>query len=127
VTPVNPILPSNFHLAELVNLAHLHNILNQMLISTKQRFRLKLFVIGKGVSIASRFLVVRIKNIVSQRSQADQEWDEIVGIGNDFQRLSEESIQSFRSLLEALSNDAARALAQQIYLSSRPNATKSLK
>lgn len=127
VTPVNPILPSNFHLAELVNLAHLHNILNQMLISTKQRFRLKLFVIGKGVSIASRFLVVRIKNIVSQRSQADQEWDEIVGIGNDFQRLSEESIQSFRSLLEALSNDAARALAQQIYLSSGPNATKSLK
>jgi hypothetical protein len=128
VTPVNPILPSNFHLAELVNLAHLHNILNQMLISTKQRFRLRLFIIGKGLSIASRYLVVRIKNVISQRSQAEREWEEIVGIGNDFQRLSEESIQSFRSLLEALSNDSARALAQQIYLGNGPNATpKSLK
>jgi hypothetical protein len=128
VTPVNPILPSDFHLAELVNLAHLHNILNQMLISTKQRFRLRLFIIGKGVSIASHYLVARIKNIVSQRNQADQEWEEIVGIGNDFQRLSEESIRSFRSLLEALSNDAARALAQQIYLSNGANAApKSLK
>jgi len=128
VTPVNPILPSDFHLAELVNLAHLHNILNQMLISTKQRFRLRLFIIGKGISIASHYLVARIKNIVSQRNQADQEWEEIVGIGNDFQRLSEESIRSFRSLLEALSNDAARALAQQIYLSNGANAApKSLK
>ena len=117
MAPVNPLLPDSFHLAELTNLAHLQRILHQMLISTKQRFRLKLFIIGKGISITTRYLLLRIRDIVTHRSQADKEWEEIIGIGNDFQKLSQESVQSFHALLEALSNDAAKTLAQQLYLS----------
>ena len=116
MAPVNPVLPEGFHLAELTNLAHLHKMLHQMLISTKQRFRLKLFIIGKGISITSRYLLLRIKDIVTHRSQTDKEWEEIIGIGNDFQKLSQESVRSFHALLEALSNDAAKTLAQQLYL-----------
>lgn len=122
MAPVNPMLPEGFHLAELTNLAHLHRILHQVVISTKQRFRLKLFIIGKGISITSRYLLLRIRDIVTHRSQADKEWEEIIGIGNDFQKLSQESVQSFHALLEALSNEAAKTLAQQLYLS---NGTKS--
>ncbi|HEU0049969.1 MAG TPA: hypothetical protein VFQ43_20440, partial [Nitrososphaera sp.] len=85
--------------------------------STKQRFRLKLFIIGKGISITSRYLLLRIKDIVTHRSQTDKEWEQVIGIGNDFQKLSQESVQSFHALLEALSNDAAKTLAQQLYLS----------
>jgi hypothetical protein len=116
VTPVDPVLPQNFHLAELANLAQLNRILHQILMSTKQRFRLKLYILGKGVSIASRYLVQSIKNVVTRRSAVDREWEEVAKIGQDFQKLSNESVQSFRSLLEALSTDAAKELARALYL-----------
>jgi hypothetical protein len=116
VTPVDPVLPQNFHLAELTNLAQLNRILHQILMSTKQRFRLKLYILGKGVRIASHYLLQSIKNVVTHRSAVDQEWEEVTKIGQDFQKLSNESVQSFRSLLEALSTDAAKELARALYL-----------
>ncbi|PYV89577.1 MAG: hypothetical protein DMG05_13250, partial [Acidobacteria bacterium] len=95
-------------------------ILHQILVSASQRFRLKLYILGKGVSIASRYLIERIKNVINRRSAVDQEWDEIVGIEKDFRRLSQESVQSFRGLLEALSQDAAKELARTLCLTQDP-------
>ncbi len=115
ITPVSPILPHDFHLAELTNLAYLNRILHQILISTRQRFRLKLYLLGKGVAIASRYLLQGIKNVVTCRNAEDREWEEIARIGQDFQRLSNESVQSLRSLLEALSSDAAKEFAKALY------------
>jgi hypothetical protein len=114
ITPVSPILPHDFHLAELTNLAYLNRMLHHFLISARQRFRLKLYLLGKGVAIASRYLLQGIKNVVTRRSAADQEWEEIAKIGQDFQRLSNESVQSLRALLEALSTDAAKELAKAL-------------
>jgi hypothetical protein len=114
ITPVSPILPHDFHLGELTNLAHLNRMLHHFLISARQRFRLKLYLLGKGVAIASRYLLQGIKNVVTRRSAADQEWEEIAKIGQDFQRLSNESVQSLRALLEALSTDAAKELAKAL-------------
>ena len=120
ITPVNPIVPHDFHMAELTSLAYLNQILHQILVSARQRFRLKLYILGKGVSIASRYLIERIKNVINRRSAVDQEWDEIVGIERDFRRLSQESVQSFRGLLEALSQDAAKELARTLCLTQDP-------
>jgi hypothetical protein len=116
ISPITPILPHDFHLAELTNLVHLNRILHQILVSARQRFRLKLYILGKGVSIASRYLLQGIKNVVTHRSADDQEWDEIAKINHDFQTLSRESIQSLRTLLEGLSTDAAKQLARTLCL-----------
>ncbi len=116
MAPVNPLLPRDFHLAELTSLAYLHNLIHQVLVSTKQRFRLKLFILAKGLSITSRYLILKIKALVTQRSTVDQEWEEIVGLGSDFQKLSEESVRSFHQLLQALSHDSAKKLAKDFLL-----------
>jgi len=118
ISPVNPILPSDFHLAELASLAHLHRILHHMLASTKQRFRLKLYVLGKGLSITSHYLLKKIRGIVVRQDSDDQEWREIIAVEEDFQRLSEESIESFRCLMAALSSDAAKELSRTLSLPS---------
>ena len=114
MAPVEPLVPTDFNLAELTNLAHLHKLLHQMIVSSKQRFRLKLFVIAKGVSIASHYLRVEIQNIITRKSLVEQEWEQVERIGRDFNRLAEESVRSFRALLEALSSEAAKKLAEDL-------------
>jgi hypothetical protein len=111
IAPVNPILPKGFHLAELTSLAHLNGILHRLITSAKQRFRLKLYILGKGLSITSHYLVRQIGSIVTHRSSEDREWEEILGVEQDFQRLSNESVQSFQNLLQALSTDGVRELS----------------
>jgi hypothetical protein len=111
IAPVNPILPNGFHLAELTSLAHLNCMLHRWLTSAKQRFRLKVYILGKGISITSHYLVRRIGSIVTRRSSVDQEWEEILGVEQDFQKLSNESVQSFQNLLQALSTDSVKELA----------------
>jgi hypothetical protein len=119
MAPIDPLVPADFHLAELTNLAHLHKLLHQMVVSTKQRFRLRLFIIGKGVSITSHYLLAKIRNIVSRKTEAEQEWEQVERIGGDFSRLAEESVRSFRTLLEALSSDATRQLGEELMLRGR--------
>jgi hypothetical protein len=119
IAPVKPLVPSDFHLAELADLAFLERILHQILASAKQRFRLKLYVLGKGVSIASHYLMQRIKAVLNHHSTADREWNEIASIGQDYQKLSDESLQSLHALLEALSHEAARELALAMRLPTR--------
>jgi hypothetical protein len=119
LAPVDPLVPADFHLAELTSLAHLHKLLHQMIVSTKQRFRLKLFIIAKGISMTSHYLLTQIRNIVSRKTEAEQEWEQVERIGCDFNRLAEESVRSFRTLLEALSSDAARQLGEELMLSRR--------
>jgi hypothetical protein len=114
IAPVKPVLPDDFHLPELTNLAQLNRVLHQILVSAKQRFRLKLYILGKGVSIASRCLITSIRDVITRRSTADQEWQEIATIGKDFQKLSDESVESFRALLKGLSTDSAKELARAI-------------
>ncbi len=114
IAPVNPIVPGDFHLSELTSLAHLHRILHHVLASAKQRFRLKLYILGKALSITSHYFAKNIRNVVTHRSSDDREWDQIFGVQQDFQRLSNESVRSFRVLLEALSCDAARELSRQV-------------
>ncbi|MEW5978465.1 MAG: hypothetical protein AB1898_21935 [Acidobacteriota bacterium] len=116
IAPITPIVPGDFHLAELTNLARLNRLLHHMLASAKQRFRLKLYILGKGLSLTSQYLIRTIGNIVSGRSHEEREWDEVVDITQDFQKLSNESVLSLRVLLEALSSDAAKELSRTISL-----------
>ena len=114
ISPIEPLIPKNFHLAELISLAHLHRIMNQVIVSAKQRFRLRIYMLGKGLSIASHYLISKIKDVVLRKSQEEKEWRQIVEIEQDFNTLSNESLRSFRALLEVLSGEDARKLSRDL-------------
>jgi hypothetical protein len=114
MAPVNPLLPSRFHLAEMNNLAVLNQMLHQIAVSAKQRFRLKLRIIATGVKITSGYLLTRIHQLLERRSGTEQEWAEIVTAGQDFQQLTTESVESFRNLMSALPSGLASQLADNL-------------
>ena len=114
MAPVSPLLPSRFHLAEMNNLAVLNQMLHQIVVSAKQRFRLKLRIIATGVKITSGYLLTRIHRVLDRRSSTEQEWEEIATAGQDFQQLTMESVESFRNLMGALPSGLASQLADNL-------------
>src|SRR5262249_35247404 len=108
------VLPDDFHLPELTTLAQLNRVLRQILVSAKQRFRLKLYILGKGESIASRCLMTNIRDVITRRSTADQARQEIATIGKDFQQRLDEWVESLRALPKGLCTDSAKALGRRI-------------
>jgi hypothetical protein len=123
MAPVSPLLPSRFHLAEMNNLAVLNQILHQVLVSASQRFRLKLRIVETGVKITSDYLRTRINRALQLRSSTEEEWEEIANAGQDFQQLTSESVESFRSLMSALPSKLASQLAENLRMR---NSTPSL-
>ena len=123
MAPVSPLLPSRYQIAEMNNLAVLNQMLHQIVVSAKQRFRLKLRIIATGVRITSGYLMTRINRVLHRRSSTEQEWDEIVAAGQDFQQLTSESVESFRNLMAALPSGLANQLAENLRLR---NSTTSL-
>ncbi len=114
MAPVSPLLPSRFQLAELNNLAVLNQMLHQVVVSAKQRFRLKLRIIATGVKITSGYLLSRINRVVNRQAGCEQEWEEIVTAGKDFQQLTSESVESFRTLMGSLPSGLANQLADNL-------------
>ena len=114
MAPVSPLLPSRFHIAELNNLAVLNQMLHQVVVSAKQRFRLKLRIIATGVKITSGYLLTRIHRVLDRRSSTEHEWEEIVNAGQDFQQLTTESVESFKNLMGALPSGLASQLAENL-------------
>lgn len=123
MAPVSPLLPSRFHIAEMNNLAVLNQMLHQVVVSAKQRFRLKLRIIATGVKITSGYLLTRIERILHRRSSTEQEWEEILAAGQDFQQLTTESVDSFKNLMGALPSGLANQLAENLRMR---NSTPSL-
>jgi chemotaxis regulatin CheY-phosphate phosphatase CheZ len=114
MAPVSPLLPSQFHIAEMNNLAVLNQMLHQIAVSAKQRFRLKLRIIATGVKITSGYLLTRIHRVLERRSTSEHEWVEIVNAGQDFQQLTTESVESFRNLIGSLPSGLANQLAENL-------------
>lgn len=104
MAPVRPLRPRDFHLAQLASLAALNRIIHQFLVSTQERFRLKLYVLGRGFGLATRFLLQSTERIVQRTPQAEKEWEQIDAIRKDFQTLTDESMESLRVLLTSLSS-----------------------
>jgi hypothetical protein len=102
MAPVRPLRPRDFRLAQLASLAYLNRVLHQLLVSGAERFRLKLYIVGRCVGMATRFLLRSTRRIAEREPDAEREWDQIQAIRHDFQALTEESLESLRTLLVSL-------------------------
>jgi hypothetical protein len=102
MAPVTPLRPKDFRLTQLVSLAYLNGLLHQFLVSTAERYRLRLYILGRSFGIATRFLLDSTQRIVRREPAADREWEQIETIRQDFQTLTEESLESLRVLLTSL-------------------------
>ena len=113
MAPVRPIAPGRFRLAQLVSLAALGRLLHEFLVSSSERFRLRLFVLTRGFEIALRYLLRSTRRIVSRDPEADREWEQIDAIRHDVEALTDESLASLRILLTSLSAEQRERLLAQ--------------
>lgn len=113
MAPVTPLRPAGFRLAQLASLAYLNQFLHQFLVSTGERFRLRVYVLGRGFGLATRFLLQSTRRIVSDAPEAEREWAQIEALREDFQTLTDESLASLRSLLTSLSADEREHLLER--------------
>ncbi len=111
MTPVAPLRPNDFRLAQLASLAHLNRLLHQFLVSSAERFRLRLYILGQSFGLATRALLRSTERLVGGRSNAEREWQQVEAIRHDFGTLTDESLQSLRALLSSLAaQDRERVL-----------------
>src|SRR5262245_20877560 len=104
IAPVRPLRPRDFQLGQIASLAALNRIIHQFLVSTHERFRLKLYVLGRGFGVATRYLMQSTQAIVQRTPQSEKEWEQIDAIRKDFQTLTDESMESLRVLLTSLAS-----------------------
>jgi hypothetical protein len=77
-------------------------VLHQFLVSTSERYRLKLYILGRSFALGTRFLLESTQRIVGGEPEAEREWSQVQAIREDFQSLTEESLDSLRVLLTSL-------------------------
>jgi hypothetical protein len=114
MTPVRPLRPQSFRLPQIVSLAYLNQVVHQFLVSTSERFRLRLYVLGRGFGLATRFLLASTRKIGSDAPDQDREWDQIQAIRDDFQTLTSESMESLRVLLTSLATQDRDSLLERL-------------
>jgi hypothetical protein len=114
IAPVKPLRPKDFRLVQVASLAYLNGMLHQFLVSASERYRLKLYILGRSFGLASRFLLRSIENLGSGTAEADKEWDQIEAVRADFQTLTDESLDSLRVLLTAMAREDRQDLLREI-------------
>jgi len=114
IAPVRPLKPRDFKLVQVASLAYLNGMLHQFLVSAAERYRLKVYILGRSFGLASRFLLRSIQNLGHAQADAEREWEQIEAIRADFQTLTDESLDSLRVLLTAMARDDRQDLLRQI-------------
>lgn len=102
MAPVTPLRPRDFKLTQIVSLAYLNGLLHQFLVSTAERYRLRLYILGQCFGVASRFLLDSTAKIARNEPESNREWEQIQMIREDFQTLTDESLESLKVLLTSL-------------------------
>jgi hypothetical protein len=114
MAPVSPLAPRRFRIAQVASLAYLNQVLHRFLVTTSERFRLKTYILGRSFGLASRFLLHSTQAIVGGGGDADREWDQIQAIRQDFQTLTDESLDSLRLLLTSLAGTEHARLLERL-------------
>src|SRR6185295_6520735 len=104
MAPIEPLRPAGFRLPELVQLARLDQFVHHLVVTTGERFRLRLYILAKGFETLARVIVGGTRRLKEQPTAP--EWERTAVARVDMRTLSEESIDALRALLVSL--DAER-------------------
>lgn len=105
MAPVAPLRPQKFQVAGLRGLAYLNQVLHHFLVTTSERFRLRLYILGRCVGLAVRYMVRSTGKIASGARDVDREWDQIDAIRGDLGTLTAESLDSLKALLVSMATE----------------------
>jgi hypothetical protein len=106
--------PADFKTGQIAGLAYLHRWLNHLARTVRDGFRLRLFILSKGIGITSKHLFYSTRRVIMRRSEDEREWEQIDAIRHDMGRLTQESVESFRWMMSAISAHSRRELSQQL-------------
>ena len=105
MAPVAPLRPQSFQVGGLRGLAYLNQLLHHFVVTTSERFRLRLYILGRGVGLAVRYMVRSTQKIAENTGEADREWDQIAALREDFGTLTNESLESLKALLVSMATE----------------------
>jgi len=114
MAPVQPLNPQGFRIAQIASLAYLNQLFHNFLVTTAERYRLRVYILGRSFGLATRFLLSSTKRIAAGEPNAEREWEQIELIREDFQTLTEESLESLRVLLTSLAAEGRDDLIQRM-------------
>jgi hypothetical protein len=101
MAPVRPLRPSGFKLRQLGNLAYMNAFFHHFLVTTGERFRLRLYILGRGFMAVMR-VVTRATAGAKEMPEVSLEWKTLEAARKDVRTLSEESLEAFRVLLVSM-------------------------
>ena len=113
MAPVDSLRPQGFRVAQIASLAYLNQFVHRFLVTTSERFRLRVYILGRSFGLATRFLLDSTRRIVRNEPEADREWDQIQAVRQDFQTLTDESLESLRVLLTSLAAEKREHLFER--------------
>ncbi len=102
MAPVTPLRPRDFRLTEIASLAYLNGLVHQFLVSTAERFRLRVYILGQSLGLATRALLRSTQRIAGGEPEAEREWDQVDAVRQDFDTLTRDSLDTLRVLLTSL-------------------------
>ena len=105
MAPVAPLRPRQFQVGGLRGLAYLNQVLHQFLVTTSERFRLRLYILGRCVGLAVRYMLRSTGKIAAGEADVDREWDQIDAIRGDLATLTNESLESLKALLVSMARE----------------------
>lgn len=105
MAPITPLRPQQFRVSGVRGLAYLNQILHHFLVTTAERYRLRLYILGRSVGLAVRYMVRSTRKIASGDKESDREWDQIAAIRGDLGTLTDESLESLKALLVSMATE----------------------
>jgi len=114
MAPVTPLRPGDFRLTEIASLAYLNGLVHQFLVSTAERFRLRLYILGQSFGLATRSLLRSTKRIVEDEPEADREWEQVDAVRQDYDTLTHDSLETLRVLLTSLAAERREEVLDQL-------------
>jgi hypothetical protein len=102
IVPVAPLRPQDFRLAQLANLAYLGRLLRHLLVTSTDRFRLHVSILGRSFGLATRCLLQATRRIRGNEAGAERQWTALADAMQDVRTLTDKSLETVRALLQAL-------------------------
>jgi hypothetical protein len=105
MAPVAPLRPQRFQTGGVRGLAYLNQVLHHFVVTTAERYRLRVYILGRSVGLAVRYMLRSTRRIAEGSRDAEREWDQIAALRQDFGALTAESLESLKALLVSMAGE----------------------